>query len=449
MKKLNSIASQLLAITVIFVIGFGSCAKPEPIELTNSIEIANTNSGTLVENFEIGTKTSYAGSVVNLATGPWFLNDALLGTLANDRKNGTKSVRLINSGQASMRFNFPSGIGTIDVFHAVFGTDGPSTWELHFSTNDGQTWTRLGNAVTSNATALNRATFSINHPGAVRFEIRKVSGGTNRINIDDFTFTSTETTTPTRDSHLLLGNPSGAVTSTVTPNNYLMVKDQYILSYNDSRKTSNWVSWHLSGAWLGNVPRQDDFRADPTLPAGWIRVTSTDYTNSGFDRGHMCPSADRTASIADNSATFLMTNIIPQAPNNNQITWVQIENYCRALVNQGNELYIITGPWGQGGTGSAGSSNTISSKNIVVPSHIWKVIVVLPLGSNDLGRISNSTRIIAVWTPNTQTASNQAWSTYRTSVDFIESQTGFDFLSNVSASIQSVIEASVDNGPTQ
>jgi endonuclease G len=51
--------------------------------------------------------------------------------------------------------------------------------------------------------------------------------------------------------------------------------------------------------------------------------------------------------------------------------------------------------------------------------------------------------------PNTQTVSDQAWGTYRVSVDALESLLGYDFLSNVSTSIQSVIEASVDNGPTQ
>ena len=227
-----------------------------------------------------------------------------------------------------------------------------------------------------------------------------------------------------------------------------MTKTQYALSYNDSKKTSNWVSWHLNTAWLGTTPRQDDFRADYTLPSTWVKVGGTDYSGSGFDRGHMCPSADRNGSVTDNSATFLMTNMVPQAPNNNQITWANLENYCRTLINAGNELYIISGPWGQGGTGSAGYKTTISTKNITVPSHVWKVIVVLPVGNNDVNRISTSTRVIAVWMPNTQTVNSQPWGNYRTTVDYIESQTGYNFLSNVSTTIQSTIESYVDSGPT-
>jgi endonuclease G len=226
-----------------------------------------------------------------------------------------------------------------------------------------------------------------------------------------------------------------------------MEKVQFKLSYNRSKATANWVSWHLDPSWTGTTPRQDDFRADNTLPAGWYQAGSTSYSGSGFDRGHNCPSADRTASVADNSETFLMTNMIPQAPVNNQQTWANLEAYGRTLVGQGNEVYIIMGCYGVGGTGSAGSANTINNGNITVPSNIWKVLVVLAQGTNDVGRVTTSTRVIAVNTPNLNTTG--AWGTYRTSVDAIEAATGYDILSNVSTSIQATIEATVDNGPTQ
>jgi endonuclease G len=60
------------------------------------------------------------------------------------------------------------------------------------------------------------------------------------------------------------------------------------------------VSWHLGAADLGNAAQQDDFRADADLPSGWYQVKAADYVDSGFDRGHNCPSADRTATAADN-----------------------------------------------------------------------------------------------------------------------------------------------------
>ncbi|HEX8351036.1 MAG TPA: DNA/RNA non-specific endonuclease [Hymenobacter sp.] len=256
------------------------------------------------------------------------------------------------------------------------------------------------------------------------------------------------TTTPTQDDNLALGNPSGAATDVNRPTNYLLVKPQFALSYHRDRGIPNWVSWHLSSAWLGSAPRQDNFAADNSLPASWYQVTTSSYTGSGFDRGHNCPSADRTSSVADNSATFLMTNIMPQAPNSNQRTWVGLENYCRTLVSQDNELYIICGSYGRGGVGSNGAAATLDNGRVTVPARCWKVVVVLPVGTDDVQRISTNTRIIAINTPNNNNL-NADWTTYRTSIDDIEQATGYDLLSSVPASIQRILEAKTDTGPAQ
>lgn len=248
--------------------------------------------------------------------------------------------------------------------------------------------------------------------------------------------------TPRRDDNMALGNPSGANAS---HSNYLIRRAQYSLSYNRFRGTPNWVSWHLNAAWLGSATRQNDFRQDTSLPADWFRPHPNHYTGTGFDRGHMCPSADRTASTEDNSATFLMTNILPQAPNNNRQTWERLESYCRQLVSQGNELYIIAGNRGTGGIGSNGYATHIANGNIAVPSLLWKVIVVLPEGNNDLARINTSTRTIAVIMPNTQDVNQQPWTAYRVSIRQVEQLTGYNFLSNVPQAIQDVIETRIDN----
>jgi endonuclease G len=258
--------------------------------------------------------------------------------------------------------------------------------------------------------------------------------------------TPSELTERSSTENMTMGNPSGAVADPYYYWNYLMTKTQYSLSYNRNRGTPNWVSWHLDNTWLGSAARQDDFRAD-VLPTGWYRVGGSSYSGSGFDRGHNCPSADRTYSTTDNSATFLMTNMIPQAPVNNQQGWAQLENYCRTLANQGNELYIIMGSYGTGGTGSAGTKSTIDNGRITVPNRIWKVILVLPKGTSDISRVTSSTRVIAVNTPNTQSVSS--WGGYRTTVDAIESATGYNLFSNLSSTLQSTLESRVDSGPTQ
>lgn len=244
----------------------------------------------------------------------------------------------------------------------------------------------------------------------------------------------------TSSVHLTMGNPSGAGTSS---NNYLLSKTQYATSHNCSKGIPNWVSWQLNSSWLGSAARQDDFRADTTLPSGCYRVTTSNYTGSGFDRGHMTPSADRTNTVANNSATFLMTNILPQAPDNNQGPWARLEDYSRSLVSQGRELYIISGGYGTGGTGSNGYATTISSGRVTVPTRTWKVIVVLN-GSGNASSVTTSTRVIAVNMPNNQGIRNDDWRSYRVTVDSIEAATGYNLLSNVTDSVENTIEQRVD-----
>ena len=72
---------------------------------------------------------------------------------------------------------------------------------------------------------------------------------------------------------------------------------------------------------MGTADRQDNFRPDDALPAAWYKVRSTDYTASGYDRAHIAPSADRTRYEVDNSATFLMSNMMPQVPKVNRNVW--------------------------------------------------------------------------------------------------------------------------------
>lgn len=400
----------------------------------------------LSEGFESGGKTAYAAANVTLGTGSWYLNEALTGNTTSDRKTGSWSARVREAGTVRMNFNVSSA-GTVSVQHAKYGADANSTWELWKSTNSGSTWTKVGSTVTTSSTSLTTASFTVNSASAIRFEIRKTSGGANRINFDNIsitdyvsatptpTATATATPPPSSSVHLTMGNPSGATVNVGTPTNYLMEKAQYALSYHRDNGRPNWTAWHLDTSWIGSTARQDDFRADTTLPVGWYRVAGTDYSGSGYDRGHMCPSGDRTKTVADNSSTFLMTNMIPQAPTNNQQTWANLESYCRTLASAGNELYIFSG--------GHGVSGYIANGNVAVPTTTWKVIMVLPSGTNDVSRVTTGTRLIAVSVPNNNSVTSD-WRQYRVTVDQVESLTGYNFFSNVPASIQAVIESTID-----
>ena len=448
-----------LFIAVALLAAMYSCSKDETLvekSPETNAAIMRATATTTSETFEQGTKTSYTAGAVTFASGSWYLNDALVGNSTSDKKLGSQSVRLRNVGKLTSQFNYTTGVSTIQVYSGIYGTDAASAWELYYSVNSGSTWTKAGSTVTATST-LTATTFTINVSGNVQFEFRKISGGTARLNIDNVTVNSYETTTPPvdpgtgiagRDNNMALGNPSGATASTSNYTNYLMEKSVYTLSYNRDKGTANWTSWHLSSAWLGSASRPSSFSSDATLPTGWYKVTSTNYSGTGFDRGHICPAADRDYNDTEIKQTMLMTNMMPQAPYNNQQPWRLLEEYGRKLAESGYELYIIAGPYGKGGTGSNGGvTSTIASGNVTVPSYTWKILVILPNGSNDISRITSSTRVIALWMPNNQSVST-AWGNYRTTVDYIESQTGFDFLSNVPASIQAAIESKVDAGAT-
>ena len=126
------------------------------------------------EGFESGTKTAYATADVQLATGWWNFNDALIGNLSTDRKTGVASARIRNVGSLSMDFDVTSA-STVTIQHAVFSSDGASSWELWASTDSGNSYAKVGNTISTTSTTLTTASFTVNAPAAVRFSIRKVS----------------------------------------------------------------------------------------------------------------------------------------------------------------------------------------------------------------------------------------------------------------------------------
>ena len=250
-------------------------------------------------------------------------------------------------------------------------------------------------------------------------------------------------------AHLMLGNPSGATDDPSRRDDFLLLKPYYALSYNDSAGTANWVSWRLTRADLGSAPRPLEFLTDPLLPRGFKRVTHKDYSGSGFDRGHLCPHGDRDATPESARATFVMTNIIPQAPNVNQGAWNDLETYCRELVTRHNRrLYIVSGPAGRGGRLAAGGSKTsIAGGKVAVPAECWKIAVVVPEtgGADDPSTITATTRVIAVVMPNDDTAVRDDWTSYRTSPAAIERRTGYRFFDRLPADVADALRRKVDD----
>ncbi len=251
-------------------------------------------------------------------------------------------------------------------------------------------------------------------------------------------FSYPELTQDEEYAHLLMGNPSKATEDATKKDNYLMKKKYFALSYNNNNGSPNWVSWRLTKDDLGVAKRKQTFDTDKTLPKGFKQITTKEYAGSGFDRGHMCPHSDRGKDLESSFATFVMTNIIPQAPQVNRQAWELLEDYCRDLVSNHNKrLYIVCGPAGKGGTNEHGEFKTsLSDGRILVPARCWKVILVVDEGDgSDLDRVNkDGARLIGVLMPNDDTVKFD-WAKFRQPVKQIEEVTGLRFFDKVDATV--------------
>ena len=140
-------------------------------------------SAKLNENFESGTKAAYTSGNVTLSSGSWYFDNALIGNLAGDNKNGTQSARVRSNGAITMNFDV-SGAKSVQVSHANFSTDSGANWQLQMSNNSGSTWTNVGSTNTSSST-LTVKTFNLTQTTPVRFRIVVSGTSGQRINFDD------------------------------------------------------------------------------------------------------------------------------------------------------------------------------------------------------------------------------------------------------------------------
>lgn len=226
--------------------------------------------------------------------------------------------------------------------------------------------------------------------------------------------------------HLALGLPDGSGVGQLT--HWLLVRPQFVSSYDTNRKTPNWSAWKLEATDFGPATRATTFKTDPTLPGGTPQARDDDYRLSGFDRGHLCPSADRTFTDADNDATFFLTNVVPQTHASNAGPWLDLEDESRQLANQGKQLIIIAGPIFSANPPTIGTG-------VQVPASMFKVAAVLEGGV--------VTKVYAAIIPNAAVLSG-SWRQWQVTARTVEQQTGLDFLSDLSRESQDVLENRVD-----
>ncbi len=232
--------------------------------------------------------------------------------------------------------------------------------------------------------------------------------------------------------HLSLGVPRDADLS----NDFEQIRHQYAFSYNSAKGVPNWVAWELSKDWYGDVARYDgNFVTDITLPGDIVKITHADYTNSGYDRGHLVRSEERTDNEADNKATFYLTNIIPQTPDLNRGVWLDLEYYCEKLCKEDNKrLFVVAGP-------IIHTNKTLKDEGrVAIPDSCFKIIVVMNYTDN-INAINDNTVIYSVIMPNIAGVRSDDWTKYKTTVDQVEKSTGYDFLNMLPVALQAKIES--------
>lgn len=253
----------------------------------------------------------------------------------------------------------------------------------------------------------------------------------------------------TADTPAVYGNhvEFGAPQDADARDDVLVQHPQYTLSFNPLRGGPNWVSWELNATHFGSADRCNCFTPDPLLPADVVRVEDADYRNGGYDRGHMVQSFNRTSTEQENAATYLTSNILPQAAENNQGPWAKLETHLSDLARTGGkEVYIVAGGWYP-----ATPATLKDEGRVAIPDYTWKVAVVVDAGEGlaDV-RGADDVQVLAVWMPNRVGAvgaasadgiRNRPWQDFETTVDAIEARTGYDLLALLPDALERIVEA--------
>ena len=198
----------------------------------------------------------------------------------------------------------------------------------------------------------------------------------------------------------------------------------YTVSYNPTWLVPNWVAYELTAVETGGEQeRSNHFKPDPLVEGD--PVVTSDYSKSGYDRGHMAPAADMKWSEQAMRESFYMTNICPQLHNLNAGDWKDLEEMARSWAQQYGNIYIACGPIVEAEYPTIGKTHTIA-----VPAAFYKVF---------LRQTNKGWTSIGFIMPNK--AGNRPLMTYMLTVDEVEAQTGLDFFYNLPDSIEAQVES--------
>lgn len=198
----------------------------------------------------------------------------------------------------------------------------------------------------------------------------------------------------------------------------------YTTAFNAKRQTPDWVAYVLTAEETeGTQPRKDRFVPDPDIAS--CRVTTSDYKNSGYDRGHMAPAADMKWSRQSMEESFYLSNICPQNRNLNKGDWNDLEETVREWARRWGSLCVVCGP-----VSSDEPKEWIGDAPVAVPQRFFKVL---------LRREGNGYRAIGFLFANE--AGSRPLDSYAVSVDRVERETGLDFFSTLPDAEEDAAEA--------
>ncbi len=200
----------------------------------------------------------------------------------------------------------------------------------------------------------------------------------------------------------------------------------YTLSYNHDTKNPNWVAWTITSTHASGSVQRMDFMDDEDMPdpKGYL----SDYYNSGYDRGHMCPAGDNKWSEKAMEDCFLITNMCPQNNSLNRGVWNSIEQQCRAWAKEYGKVYVVCGP-----IYLNQQHRKIGKNKVVVPEAFFKVVLRMGENPQAIGFICRNV-----------SQKGKKKTDFINSVDEVERITGYDFFSKLPDGVEKKIEAHAD-----
>jgi len=208
----------------------------------------------------------------------------------------------------------------------------------------------------------------------------------------------------------------------------LVRHDGYTLRYDADLKNPVWVAYPLLAYEItGDAERDNErFMPDPAVDGG--TALPTDYTKSGYDRGHLAPAGDFKFSQQLTKQSFFMSNISPQAPQFNRGIWKSLEEQVRSWALRDGGLYVVTGPVLRSGLPTIGRTNEVA-----IPDSFFKVILYCRKGG------SPEIRMIGFLLQNEP--SSESLKAFVVPVDAIEKATGLDFFDKIPDELERKLES--------